>query len=110
LAAVLLGLGACTLGDLFSDVGARAVLFEWIGDTVVSVGARAPVIVAVRVEGTVTPGLTIELEIPDTTNLKFGATHDTIVGLRPGHGDVIARTRSSLSPAIDSVFRIRVRP
>lgn len=102
---------ACFLDDLFADAGARAVTFQWTGDTVVAVGVPTFFQVTVAVDGVPAATYPVELEIPDTTNLKFGVTHDTVIGLRPGHGDdVVARIRSSLSPAIDSAFNIRVRP
>jgi len=100
--------GACFLGDLFGPAGSGDVRFLWTGDTVLTSGVATPISVSLTVDGLLITEPRVELAIPDTTVLKFGATHDTIIGCRSGRGEVVARVNSSLSPFIDSAFSIHV--
>jgi len=107
------GLGivaACAFSDVFRAEGVRDVRFEWASDTLLTIGVAVPVRVNVLVDGVAAPALLVTITIPDTTVVTFGVTHDSIVGKRAGHGDVVAQVQSSLSSAVDSAFRLRVRP
>lgn len=99
--------GACFFQDLFGPAGSGSVTFQWTGDTVLSVGVPRPFTVSVLIDGVPT-NFSVELAIPDTTVIAFGTTSDSVVGKRPGHGDVRASIRSSISPSIDTLFRVRV--
>lgn len=103
-------LGACAFGDLFQAAGPGDVRFVWVGDSVVTVGVAAPFQVMLLVDGAPASTPAVRVAIADTTVIAFDMTGDSIIGRRPGQGDVVAWIESSLAPRIDTVFRIRARP
>lgn len=99
--------GACFFEDLFGPAGSGLVTFQWSGDSVLSVGVPRPFTITVLIDGVPTT-YPVTLAIPDTTVITFATTPDSVVGKRPGQGHVVASIRSSLSPSIDTSFRVRV--
>ena len=103
-------LSACSFGDLFKSAGPGAVQFVWTGDSVVAVGAAMPFQVTLRVDGIPAATPVVRVAIPDSAKISFASTRDSIMGLQPGYGDVVAWIESSLAARVDTVFRIRARP
>lgn len=101
---------ACAFGDLFTAAGPGDVRFVWVGDTVVTIGVATPLEVTLLIDGMPAGTPAVRVAIPDTTVIAFGSTQDSVVGRRPGHGDIVVWVESSLAPRIDTVFRIRARP
>jgi hypothetical protein len=52
----------------------------------------------------------VRIAVPDTTNISLSSTGDSVLGHRPGFGDVVAWIETSLAARIDTVFRVRARP
>lgn len=100
--------GACFLGDLFGPAGPHAVQFQFSGDSTISSGVPTPIRVTLMVDGLPASEPPVQLAIPDTTVIRFRTNHDTIIGCRSGQGNIVARITTSLSPSIDTTFRIRV--
>lgn len=103
-------LAACAFADVFGAAQAGDVRFVWLGDTVVDVGAAIPFQVVLEIDGARTGTPQVRVTVPDTRNITLAPTGDSIVGVRPGFGDVVAWVESSLAPRIDTVFRVRSRP
>jgi hypothetical protein len=103
-------LSACAFGDLFQAAGEGAVAFVWNGDSVVTVDATIPFRVTLLVDGIPAATPLVRVAIPDTTKISFASTRDSIRGLRPGYGDVVAWIESSLAARVDTVFRVHARP
>lgn len=101
---------ACAFGDVFKAAGPGKVQFVWVGDTVATIGTATPFQVTLLIDGIPAATPTVRVAIPDTTVIAFGSTQDSIVGRRPGFGDVVAWIESSLAAGIDTAFRIRSRP
>ena len=101
---------SCVFGDVFKAAGPGDVRFVWVGDTVVTVDSAMHFEVTLLIDGVAAPSPAVRVAIPDTTNIKFRTTQDSIVGVRPGHGDIEVWVESSLAPRVDTVFRVRARP
>ena len=105
-------IGSCAFGELFSSAGPGTVQFVWVGPTEVEVDSAIAFEITLLVDGVpaTTPIVHVTIPVATPQVLAFGATEDSIVGLRPGFGDVVAWITSSLAPRVDTVFQIRARP
>jgi hypothetical protein len=103
-------LTACAFTDVFKPAEAGDVQFVWVGDTLVTVGTAIPFQIALQIDGAPASSPAVRVTIPDTTVITLDATGDSIIGRRPGQGDVVAWVESSLAARIDTVFRVRSRP
>ena len=101
---------SCAFGDLFTAAGQGAVQFVWTGDTIVTIDVASPFEVTLMIDGLPATSPAVRLAIVDTMVIKFGATHDSIIGQSVGQTDVVAWIESSLAPRVDTVFRIKARP
>jgi hypothetical protein len=101
---------ACALGDLFRAAGPGDVSFRWTGDTVIAVGVASFFHVDLLVDGAEVDQPAVLVTIPNPQRFDFAATQDSLIGLQPGTGDLVATIVSSLGGRLDSTFRIRVRP
>jgi hypothetical protein len=101
---------ACAFGDVFKSAGPGDVQFVWVGDTIVTVDSAMHFEITLLVDGVAAATPVVRVAIPDTTVIRFGATPDSIVGVRPGNAGVDAWVESSLAPRVDTVFRVRARP
>lgn len=109
-ALLLAAVTACAFTDIFKQSGPGDVVFVWVGDTLVTVGVASPFRIELRVDGVAVSTPSVRVVIPDTTNLDFASTTDSLIGKRPGFADIVATVSTSLSPQVDSTFRIRSRP
>ncbi len=101
--------GSCGFGELFSSAGPGEVQFVWVGPTEVPIDSAISFEVTLLVDGVPATTPPVRLTIPDTTRIDFGATQDSIIGKRQGFGDVVAWIENSMTPRIDTVFRVRAR-
>jgi hypothetical protein len=101
---------ACAFGDLFESAGPGDVRFVWVGDTVLFIDSAVAFDVTLLIDGVAATSPEVHVEIPDSTVISFHNGQDSIIGSRPGFGDVVAWIESSLAPRVDTVFRIRSRP
>ena len=102
-------LGACAFTDVFKASGPGNVSFV-TADTVVTRGTAIAFNVQLLVDGAPAGTPTIQLLIPDSTRIRFNATHDSISGLQVGNADVEAWIETSLAARVDTILRVRVRP
>ena len=105
-------LGSCTFGDVFAEAGPGDVQFVWVGPTEVRRGDTIAFQVTLLVDGVpaTTPAVHVAIPLVTPVRITFGATQDSIAGIQTGPGEVEAWISSSLTPRIDTVFRIQVRP
>lgn len=101
---------ACAFADVFKPAQAGDVQFVWVGDTEVRVDSAIAFQVTLFVDGAPAANPTVRITVPDTTNISLSSTGDSVRGLRPGFGDVVAWIETSLAARIDTVFRVRARP
>jgi hypothetical protein len=101
---------ACAFADVFKPAEEGNVRFVWVGDTVVNVGSAIPFQVVLEVDGTPVTAPAVRTALEDNTNIDLNAAGDSLLGLRPGFGNVLAWVETSLAPRIDTAFRIRARP
>lgn len=102
---------ACQLADVFAASGPRDVTFVWLGPPDLTVGVPVAVSVEVLVRGSALDAPTLLVSLPDTTRIAFASTTDSIVGVRPGRGDIAVRLASSLATTpVDTVFSLQIHP
>ena len=103
-------LTACAFADVFKPAQAGDVQFVWAGGTEVRVDSAIAFQVTLLVDGAPATSPTVRIAVPDTTNISLSSTGDSVLGHRPGFGDVVAWIETSLAARIDTVFRVRARP
>lgn len=103
-------LTACAFADVFKPAQAGDVQFVWVGDTLVRVDSAIAFQIALLVDGAPATTPTVRIAVPDSSRISLNATGDSLLGVSPGFGDVVAWIESSLAARIDTVFRVRARP
>jgi hypothetical protein len=107
----LLGAVACGLTDVFAAPGRGNVVFVWQGSTDLVVGMAVPLRVEVQVDGAPLDAPRLTFEFPDQTRITYASTTDSILPLRPGRGEMVARLESSLATTpLDTLLAFQVRP
>lgn len=95
-AAVAVLIGGCGLPDVFQAAGLKDVVITYLGDSVLTTGARVAVTVSVVAGGEPLPNPRLRFESSDPTVLALTAVGDTLVACHSGQAHLLTYLVSSM--------------
>lgn len=108
-ASTLLGVAACSFGDLFRTAGPRAVSITFTGDTVLFVGDTATFAFAVTANGVPVSNPNLTIESSDTSIFRLNAARDSLFALGNGNARLTARLNDPIFTDSLPTASIRIR-
>lgn len=104
------GSHACGLADLFAPAGPQSSELIWQGDVELSAGDTIPLRIVVTADGRLVERPHLRISVLSTSVLALTPAADSLVGLRPGNGEVRVQFDNALLGRFgpDTVFAVRV--
>lgn len=108
-ASLLLGLAACSFGDLFRTAGPRSVAIAYSGDSVLFVGGTSGFSIVVTAGGVPIANPDLTLESSDTTIFTITAARDSLLAVGNGSARLTARLNDPAFTDSMPTLEVRIR-